>query len=56
MARMTTIAPTAFVKLKRQMSGSLYRDALKRDKDALQARVVQKLVDNYMIEKTNKLG
>lgn len=54
MARMTTIAPQAFVKLKRQLSGSASRDPLKRDKDALQARVVQTLMDDYMIELNGK--
>jgi hypothetical protein len=49
MARMTTIAPEAFVKLKRQLSSSASRDPLKRGKDALQAQVVQALMDDYMI-------
>lgn len=49
MARMTTIAPEAFVKLKRQLSTSASRDPLKRGKDALQAQVVQSLMDDYMI-------
>jgi len=54
MARMTTIAPQAFVKLKRQLSDSASRDPLKRDKDALQARVVQTLMDDYLIELSGK--
>lgn len=49
MARMTTIAPEAFVKLKRLLSSSASRDPLKRGKDALQAQVVQSLMDDYMI-------
>ncbi len=49
MARMTTIAPQTFVKLKRKLSTSDNRDPLKRDKDALQAKVVQSLLDDYMI-------
>ena len=49
MARMTTIAPDAFVKLKRKLAVSASRDPLKRPKDALQAVVVQQLIDDYMI-------
>jgi hypothetical protein len=55
MARMTTIAPEAFVRLKRQLSSSASRDPLKRGKDALQAQVVQSLIDDYMIGLRGKL-
>lgn len=54
MARMTTIAPQAFVRLKRALSTSHTRDPLKRDKDALQAKVVQRLMDDYLIEVSGK--
>ncbi len=49
MARMTTISPQAFVHLKRKLSTSPSRDPLKRGKDALQAQVVQTLLDEYLI-------
>jgi hypothetical protein len=55
MARMTTISPEAFVKLKRKLSGSTSRDPLKRDKDALQALVVHRLLDEYMIGLRGKM-
>jgi hypothetical protein len=55
MARMTTVAPEAFVKLKLKLSKSASRDPLKRDKDALQASVVQALMDDYMIGLRGKL-
>ena len=56
MARITTIAPDAFVKLKRKLSRSASRDPLKREKDGLQALVVQKLIDGYMINMRAKPG
>jgi hypothetical protein len=55
MARITTVAPEAFVKLKLKLSKSASRDPLKRDKDALQASVVQALMDDYMIGLRGKL-
>ena len=54
MARMTTIAPQVFVRLKRQLAVSTSRDPLKRDKDALQAQVVQSLIDDYLIGLSGK--
>lgn len=49
MARMTTIAPQTFVGLKRMLSKNDNRDPLKRDKDALQADVIQSLIDANLI-------
>jgi hypothetical protein len=45
MARMNTIAPQAFVKTKLALGASATRDPLKRDKDRMQARIVQQLID-----------
>lgn len=45
MARMTTIAPAIFVKVKSALAISPTRDPLKRDKDALQANIVRQLID-----------
>lgn len=49
MARMNTVSPAAFVKLKRTLSTSRTRDPLKKPKDALQADIVQHLMDEFMI-------
>lgn len=45
MARMTTMAPAAFVRVKEALAKNPTRDPLKRDKDVLQARIVQALID-----------
>lgn len=45
MARMNTIAPASFVKLKRGLSVNPNRDPQKKQKDATQAEVVQTLMD-----------
>ncbi len=50
MARLTTISPKTFVKIKRKLSTSASRDARKRGKDALQAVIVQQLMQQHMIE------
>ncbi len=44
MARLTTMAPRSFVKLKQQLSKSASRDPRKRSKDAQQASIVQVLL------------
>ncbi len=49
MARMNTLSPAAFVKLKRALSTSRTRDPLKKPKDALQASIVQRLIDEFLI-------
>jgi hypothetical protein len=49
MARMNTVSPAAFVKLKRALSTSRTRDPLKRPKDAMQASIVQHLIDEFQI-------
>lgn len=46
MARMHTLAPEAFVRLKRGLVRRASRDPLKRPKDALQARIVQGMLDS----------
>ena len=49
MARMHTIAPSAFVRLKTGLARGATRDPLKRPKDALQARLVQQLLDEGLL-------
>jgi hypothetical protein len=48
MARMNTTDPTTFVRLKQWMSSLQSRDALKRRRDALQARLVDEVVREYL--------
>ena len=48
MARMQTIDPRAFVRVKRWLSEQSARDPLKRRKDVLQADIVSSLVQNYL--------
>ena len=55
MARLTTIPPKSFVKIKPKLSTSASRDPLKRRKDALQAAIVQQLMDENRIELRGKL-
>jgi len=43
--RMATMAPEAFVRVKAALAKNPNRDPLKRDKDVLQARIVQALID-----------
>ena len=52
MARLVTIAPRSFVKIKRQLSKSATRDPRKRSKDAQQARVVQNLIRQSGIDRS----
>lgn len=52
MARLVTIAPRSFVRIKQQLSKSASRDPRKRDKDAQQARIVQALVKQRGIDRT----
>lgn len=55
MARLTTIPPKSFVKIKPKLSTSASRDPLKRREDALQAAIVQQLMDENRIEQRGKL-
>ena len=48
MARMNTLHPLAFSKFKRWMAAQPDRDASKRGRDALQARVVDEAVQKYL--------
>ncbi len=48
MARMQTLHPLDFVRIKTQLAASQQRDPLKRPKDKLQAEVVRKLWDSYL--------
>lgn len=48
MARMTTLEPMAFVRFKRWMSTLPQRDPLKRRRDALQAKAVEEVVQEYL--------
>lgn len=49
MARMHTVAPADFIQVKQALARNATRDPLKKPKDALQARMVQQLVDDYLI-------
>lgn len=49
MALMRTVHPLDFVRVKTSMAASPQRDPLKRPKDALQAEVVQRLWDEYLV-------
>jgi hypothetical protein len=48
MARMNTVDPRAFVRVKRWLAARKDRDPLKRRKDRLQADVVDSLVEKYL--------
>ena len=48
MARMNTLDPTAFVRFKQWMSALPERDPLKRRRDALQAKAVEEVVQEYL--------
>lgn len=48
MAIMHTMAPSVFVRLKQALSQDSKRNPLKRPKDALQAKVVQQLIDEFL--------
>ncbi len=48
MARMHTVDPNAFSRVKRWLSQQVGRDPLKRRKDLLQAEIVATLVENYL--------
>jgi len=48
MARINTISPLAFATFKRWMSGAADRDPLKRERDLLQAELVEALVEEYL--------
>lgn len=48
MARMHTVHPLAFARIKKQLAGKTGRDPLKAPKDALQAKLVTQLVALYL--------
>lgn len=48
MARMNTISPRAFAKFKRWMAETVDRDPLKKQRDLLQAELVEALVEEYL--------
>lgn len=48
MARMNTIAPRAFSQFKRWMGAQPDRDRMKRDRDLLQADLVEELLEEYL--------
>ncbi len=48
MARMHTIVPLEFVRVKRWLAESPERDIMKRGRDALQADIIEKLVQEYL--------
>ena len=52
MARLVTVAPRSFVKLKQQLSKAASRDPRKRGKDAQQARLVQALIKQRGIDRS----
>jgi len=47
MARMTTISPVAFAKAKRWIATQDDREPLKRDRDVLQAELVEEMVAEF---------
>lgn len=49
MARMNTIAPQSFVRLKNRLAKSSSRDPIKRVRDGLQAQVVAELLDKQLL-------
>ena len=49
MARMTTIAPSLFASFKRWMAGSADRDPVKRNRDLLQAELVDRFAQEYAV-------
>lgn len=48
MARMNTISPLAFVRFKRWMAARPDRESMKRDRDSLQAALVEEMVAEYL--------
>ena len=48
MARMHTVHPVAFARVKKQLAGKTGRDPLKAPKDALQAKLVMQLVASHL--------
>ncbi len=48
MARMTTVNPVTFVAFKRWLADQPEREAIKRQRDALQADAVQELLEKYL--------
>jgi hypothetical protein len=48
MARMSTVHPLSFARIKRAVAARADRDPLKRSKDLLQAEIAESLVDEYL--------
>lgn len=48
MARMNTVHPAAFVTFKRWMAAQPDREAIKRQRDRLQADIVQEMLHKYL--------
>ena len=48
MARMNTISPISFVRFKRWMAEQPDRDPMKRQRDILQANMVEELISEYL--------
>lgn len=51
MARLDTVNPLDFVRVKRLLAASTNRDPRKRPKDALQADLVEQLIQDYQIDR-----
>jgi Nucleotidyltransferase len=49
MARMNTVAPTSFTSYKLWMAEQKSRDPLKRNRDLMQAKIVEELATNYLV-------
>ncbi|MEQ1590765.1 MAG: GSU2403 family nucleotidyltransferase fold protein [Thiobacillaceae bacterium] len=47
MTRMATVSPVAFARFKRWLAIQPTRDAMKRSRDAMQADVVERIVEEY---------
>jgi len=54
MARMNTISPVAFASFKKWLAGQPEREALKRQRDQLQAEVVEELINTYLPQLAEK--
>ena len=48
MARMHTVSPLEFIKVKRWLASAVDRDSMKRSRDQLQAELVEELVNEYL--------
>lgn len=48
MARMNTVSPIEFIKIKKKLSTQPDRDPIKKSRDRLQANLIEKLVNEYL--------